>query len=280
MKKLGQILLAIGFLLIVAGLIVNFTQESTPKKQTAVILFKDDTGSIVYQQSVKIGEKAKEIKPDEKEGYDFIGWYYDTLAYDFESKVLKDITLIGRWEERLGQGDNYMVTFYNDDDTLYESQTVKPNEKAKAPTNPKSEDGGEFIGWYQGDQLFDFKIPITGNITLKAQYKVVPTPTPIEPNESEKVLEESPKIIEETDIEYNSDTVELQLEETKKVIASVIPKDATHQEIKMYCENENICTIDEEGNITGKNVGTSSIILETFHGVTKTIPVKITPKTE
>lgn len=169
MRKVSQVIFILGSFLILIGLIVNFVQK--PNRDIAVVLFKDETGKIIYEKTVKIGELVEAIQPTEKEGHVFVGWFYESVAYDFSSKVLKDLTLIGKWEETLEKKDQFIVTFYNDDYTLYESQTIKPNEKLKVPSVPVSESGNEFIGWYHENELFDFNTQITSNMTLYARYK-------------------------------------------------------------------------------------------------------------
>ena len=58
----------------------------------------------------------------------------------------------------------YTVTFNSDGGTFVASQQVKKGEKATKPSNP-TKDGYVFAGWN-----FDFNIPITSNVTIKAKW--------------------------------------------------------------------------------------------------------------
>ena len=63
------------------------------------IKFDSAGGSDIYSQSVISGNKA--IKPSNpiKEGYEFLGWYLDGNLYNFNVKVVKNITLVAKWEK-------------------------------------------------------------------------------------------------------------------------------------------------------------------------------------
>lgn len=95
------------------------------------------------------------ILPDytpEKEGYDFVGWYFDielTQNADQVTLLTSDITLYGCWTPKM-----YKLTFY-----ISESSQIEVNFKAGdtvipyEPLYPL-----DFIGWVEADStvLFDF----------------------------------------------------------------------------------------------------------------------------
>ena len=49
-------------------------------------------------------------------------------------------------------------------------QNLKKGEKVVKPENPKYE-GYKFIGWYLGDEKYDFDRPIERSINLTAKWK-------------------------------------------------------------------------------------------------------------
>lgn len=71
----------------------------------------------------------------------------------------------------------YTVTFDADGQT--EDVSVKEGEKVSA-REPVQKDGYTFLGWYLGDQKYDFDTPVTADITLCAKWekKETPKPTP------------------------------------------------------------------------------------------------------
>lgn len=63
----------------------------------------------------------------------------------------------------------FTVTFM-DGDTVLSTQTIKYNGKAEKPSDPVK-DGNKFLGWYIGEELFDFETPITENVNVVAKWR-------------------------------------------------------------------------------------------------------------
>jgi len=74
---------------------IEVSDEPVIKKNYNVT-FDTDGGSVVEAQKVEAGTPV--IKPEDptKEGWDFIGWYYDDAEYDFNTVVNGNITLIAK----------------------------------------------------------------------------------------------------------------------------------------------------------------------------------------
>ena len=68
----------------------------------------------------------------------------------------------------------YTVIFNSDGGSVVTAQTVEEGKTANEPANPTKE-GYTFKGWYLGETEYDFETPISGDITLKAQWEVIPT---------------------------------------------------------------------------------------------------------
>jgi len=66
----------------------------------------------------------------------------------------------------------YTVTFDTDGGSAVPSQTVKEGNKVAKPEDP-TKDNAVFVGWYIGDDRFNFvSTTVTTDITIKARYKV------------------------------------------------------------------------------------------------------------
>lgn len=68
-------------------------------------------------------------------------------------------------------GVKYSVVFDTNGGTGVETQTVAENDVAVAPANP-TKPGHTFAGWKLNGADYDFATPVTGNITLVAQWTV------------------------------------------------------------------------------------------------------------
>ncbi len=66
------------------------------------VKFDTDGGSEIASKTVTRNSKIAEPTVPKKEGYKFDGWFADeefTTAYDFDSKITKNITLYAKWEK-------------------------------------------------------------------------------------------------------------------------------------------------------------------------------------
>lgn len=71
-----------------------------------------------------------------------------------------------------GTGTHYTVTFDSKGGSAVAPQQVEIGEKAKEPTAPVRE-GYYFEGWFLGEEKYDFKKAVHGNITLTARWAEV-----------------------------------------------------------------------------------------------------------
>ena len=125
------------------------------------VTFKDNNKSLFVLTS-----NGKIIKPRDpvKKGYRFAGWYLGDELFDFDTKISGDIVLHAKWE---GIGKNKITFDFNDGKN---KSTLEVEGSVRKPADPLRE-GYKFIGWYNGNKLFDFDSEITEDITLVAKWE-------------------------------------------------------------------------------------------------------------
>lgn len=123
----------------------------------------DNEGTKTTATVVK-GEKVAEPTAPTKEGYTFAGWYNGAEKYDFTKPVTDNLTLTAKWTI-----NTYTVTFSD-------GVTAQKVEHGKLVTEPQAptKEGYTFVGWYNGKEKYDFTKPVTKDLTLTAEWKVVP----------------------------------------------------------------------------------------------------------
>ena len=141
------------------------------------VTFDSNGGSAVTAQSIEAGQKA--TKPDDptKDGFDFKGWTLNGSAYDFNTAVNSNITLVAAWDQQQVQPTVYTVTFDSNGGSAVTAQSIESGQKATKPADP-TKDGYDFKGWTLNGSAYDFNTAVNGNITLVAtweQQQVVPT---------------------------------------------------------------------------------------------------------
>ena len=136
---------------------------SRPSYTYYTVTFVSDDATL-YTQRVRSGRAAERPENPTKEGYSFGGWFLSGAAYDFDSPVTGDITLIAQWNE------NATVTFVSEGVTL-STQEIVPGGTVTKPADPTTtQDCKVFGGWYLDGALYDFTTPVSADLTLVAKW--------------------------------------------------------------------------------------------------------------
>lgn len=161
-KVLGIILASVVLLaVIIAGAI------SLLSKPTYKIIFNTNGGTTIKIKEVKAGDKIDKPVNPTKEGYTFDNWYLEDELFDFDTKIMKDITLEAKWIKKIVK---YTITF----DTLGGNKIddMEVEEGTILNTLPDAfKEGYTFKGWYYQNKRFDGTEAILQDITLVAKWE-------------------------------------------------------------------------------------------------------------
>ena len=152
----------------------QWEKSETPAPVTHTVKFRTNGGSSIPMQTVEDGRTVGRPADPTRDGYAFKGWTLDGQPYDFAQPVTGDITLTAQWEKL----SEYTVTFDTQDGTPVPTQTVTENGTVTRPADP-TRDGYTFNGWTLDGEPYDFSQPVTGDITLEAQWEKSETPAPV-----------------------------------------------------------------------------------------------------
>ena len=139
------------------------------KTKTYTVSFNTDGGTVMDSIEVIKGETIKDVSSPQKEGYLFVNWLKDGVEYKNEYPVNEDIILTANWVEAPEIYSYYQVTFINGDTS--EKVSVKENDLVTPPKEQEIENY-LFLGWFSGDEKFDFDTKITKDISLTAKYEL------------------------------------------------------------------------------------------------------------
>ena len=162
-----------------------------------------------YGDTQKVKYNNVTLKPETdpiKEGYTFKYWSLEEngTAYDFNTKITKDITLYSVYSI-----NNYKVSFIDNEIKYIEDETIEYNKVAVKPETDPNKEGYTFRYWSleENGTAYDFNTKITKDITLYSVYSV----------NSYKVLfiNEGTKYIEDETIEYNKVAVKPETDPSK-----------------------------------------------------------------
>lgn len=139
------------------------------KKKLYTVTFDTLGGNVIDSITVTKGDIIKNIETPVKEGYLFVRWLKEGNEYNMDSPVNEDITLTASWIETPEIYNYYKVTFITEQKT--EKITVKENDLVPE-MEPPIKENYIFLGWYVGEEKFDFNNKITKDITLIGKYKL------------------------------------------------------------------------------------------------------------
>lgn len=149
-KKFIIILSLIG-LLVISSMIIIFSGKKI--KVTFIV------DGVVYEVvEVKKGDEVTPPEDPSKVGFEFIGWDKDF------TNVTEDLEVNAEFEVIV-----FEVSFLDDDSYVAYTLNVKYGEKLVGVTD-LIKPGYSFLGWFLGEDLFDFNTNIIVDLTLKAKF--------------------------------------------------------------------------------------------------------------
>ncbi len=129
-------------------------------KRVDFVVLGDIIASFEFEEELKLDY----IEPPYIENAHFVGWYVNGTLWE-PSMVFTESAVVEAFYEYYSE---VKVTFIVEG-SIYE-QYVIPSGSYVNYINPYDIMGLDFIGWYNGDYLFDFNNPVYSDIVLEARY--------------------------------------------------------------------------------------------------------------
>ncbi len=143
----------------------------------------DFNGQGAYVNSVFVNHGDLVAEPTiSRTGYTLLGWFVDDeidQKFNFNTPITDNIGLWAKWSI-----NQYNVIFDSDGGNAVAPQrNVEYNTLLTVPETPTRE-GYNFLGWYNGDEAYDFATPVSEDMTLTAKWEAVQAqPEPETPDE-------------------------------------------------------------------------------------------------
>ena len=141
------------------------------------VTFDSNGGSAVTAQSIEAGQKATKPADPTKDGYDFKGWTLNGSAYDFNTAVNGNITLVAIWEQQQVVPTTYTVSFAANGGTGTMADVTGISGEYTLPENGfTAPDGKQFKAWSVGgvEKAVGDKITVTADTTVTAVWETIP----------------------------------------------------------------------------------------------------------
>ena len=141
------------------------------------VTFDSNGGSAVTAQSIEAGQKATKPADPTKDGYDFKGWTLNGSAYDFNTAVNGNITLVATWEQKQVVPTTYTVSFAANGGTGTMADVTGISGEYTLPENGfTAPDGKQFKAWSVdgNEKAVGDKITVTADTTVTAVWETIP----------------------------------------------------------------------------------------------------------
>ena len=150
----------------------------------------------------------------------------------------------------------YTITFNSEGGTNIVAQEVEENKKVSKPADPVKE-GYTFVGWYVGDTPYNFDTEVTSDLTIVAKWEEI-------------------VIINVTGVTTDQTSITLSPGGKTQIVAIIEPENANDTSVTWSSSNEEIVTVDENGNVQAVKEGKAVITVVTNDGgFTANVNVKV-----
>ncbi len=222
----------------------------TYKVEDFVLECKDSSDVCEYGYIEELDSEGKPINyADYKDAGEYVIKFWADDKYKNRANLEAKLTIIAP-EKQL-----FRVTFDTDGGTNVNYVLVEEGNAIKEPDAP-TKDGYVFSGWYLNNNKYDFKTLIDKNITLKAKWEKITEP-PVGGGSGEDVP--GPTVVRVSNVNLNYKKIYLLVGESKTVVATVKPNNATNKNVTWSSSDSSIATVNN-GVITGVKAGVTHII--------------------
>lgn len=136
-----------------------------------LVTFDSNGGTKINSQTVEKDGVVEVPAIPTKDNYTFVEWQLEGKKYDFNTKVVSNITLKAVWKSNT---KSFTVTFDSNGGTKINSETVDEGKTVTIPANP-TKTGYVFEAWQLNGKNYNFSTKVTSNITLVAKYRALKT---------------------------------------------------------------------------------------------------------
>ena len=264
----------IAIFVVIIAVIVLLLLKGCSKKKEYTIKFNANGGTAVSEQIIAQDGKVKIPTDPTKEGYDFVGWYVNGEKYDFDTKVTSDLEIEARWEA----SKTAAVSGISLDQT---SLTLQPGDKSPLVATVEPSDAKDASVIWESADTSIATVDENGNVTAISKGSTTITVTTKDGDfKATCKVTVSEDVVKVTAITISESSISLGVGDSKKIIPTIKPGDATNKGVSWSSDNEKVATVSSDGTIKGKSEGIAKITVTTKDGdfeATISVTVKNVP---
>ena len=144
----------------------NNGNDIADEEETYTVIYApgyEGAANIASFKDVAWGAATPTIPNPTRDGFNFLGWDTTPAATVTAPASGNTITYTALWTEL------HAVIFIDRDQQ--DSCEIKDGETVAEPATPTWDEDHDFLGWYNGNKLYDFTTPVTESLTLTAKWR-------------------------------------------------------------------------------------------------------------
>ncbi len=241
------------------------------------VSFKVNGGNNLKPLTINKNGKLEEPEEPTREGYEFMGWYYEGGLYDFTEPVTNDLVLEAKWTKKESQNNEEAteeekvpvtgIALNTKTATLAPYETIQ----LKASFEPANATNKE-LEWESSNE----KVAIADMTGKVKALKEGTTTITVKTVDGEF---EASCTITVVKVKISSITIKgsssLTIGSSTKLIVNVSPKNAKLDAIKWSSSDSTIASVDANGNVKGLKAGSVTITATSASGCVATYKITI-----
>ena len=141
------------------------------KEEVSCILSFDSLGgSNIDDIIIKKRSILESIPKPIKDGYEFVSWQYHNKEFDFTKAINNNMVLVAKYQKLEEENEIVTIKFDSQGGSKVEDLQIEKNSFVKMPPEP-IKDGYKFLGWYIGDEEFEFLKRVDEDKILVAKWE-------------------------------------------------------------------------------------------------------------
>lgn len=184
--------------------------------------------------------------------------YCEVIVYQGEKEVeLQELIVEEKMKIKVGSTVNVNFSYSPENSYVYSLSFQSNNEDVASISND---------GSIVANKVGKATITIVVNENFSKQIEVEVYDKEVESNSSEP-----------TAVKFNENKMDIMIGEKKKLAYSVTPSSAKNYNVEFQNSNNNVVSVDKDGNVKAFNIGTSTITIKVNNKLTDTITINVKP---
>lgn len=247
------------FISIIIFIFVIFLMVFSICDKKYIVKFNSNGGSIVTSKRIRYNRTIKEPQPPMRDGYQFIGWYYDNEKFSFDTKIKDNLELEAKWKK--------IITSQITDIKLdYQDFTILPNKELQLiPKITSSSSDNEKLYWDSSDSSV-VEVDSNGLIKTKKEGETLITVSTLNGLNDQIKVTVSADAVPINALQFKTDIILLYKDYKRSLEIIVTPNNYSNRNMIWESSDSSIVEVNADGVVTGLEVGEAYITVTSLDG--------------